>query len=477
MATIILDVNGLQAMENDLTEDYELGNDIQCGVTKYWNSGEGFDPIGKSGSPYFTGSFDGKGYTINDLFINRPNEYGIGLFGYSAGVISNVGLVDCDITGGSIEVGALVGYQYNGSVTSCYSTGTVAVTGDGISDIGGLIGVNLYPITDCYSTCTVTASDTDNGGAIDVGGLIGACSSSANAVVTRCYATGNVTATSANAEVAEVGGLVGDIIGGTFSKCYATGNVTVTAATTGEDIGGFVGISFGKLDDCYARGDLAITVGDTSLGSIGGFVGYMQDYDFDNCYSTGRITETGGMPHVGGFCGWDPYDRINNSFWDTQTSGTVFSDGGTGKTTAQMKTESTFTDAGWDIPDTWYLVDSYNDNYPFFPPTGLGHIWVEGNYLHFVHEKEEQTLLGTLTGDTGVAGHLFSEGTALHYIDSSGRERSQGGYDTSANATGGTLWIEDRRLHYIDENGDERQLGSWVLGHSKLAVDAILGSW
>ncbi|KKL12757.1 hypothetical protein LCGC14_2532540 [marine sediment metagenome] len=94
MATVITDVDELQAMENDLTADYELGNNINASATSGWNGGEGFDPIGSSGSE-FTGSFDGKGYTINDLFINRPEETGVGLFGVTGsgcGKIVNVGI-------------------------------------------------------------------------------------------------------------------------------------------------------------------------------------------------------------------------------------------------------------------------------------------------------------------------------------------------------------------------------------------------
>lgn len=36
-------------------------------------------------------------------------------------------------------------------------------------------------------------------------------------------------------------------------------------------------------------------------------------------------------------------------FWDTQTSGQATSDGGEGKTTAEMQTASTFLQAGWDF--------------------------------------------------------------------------------------------------------------------------------
>ena len=43
------------------------------------------------------------------------------------------------------------------------------------------------------------------------------------------------------------------------------------------------------------------------------------------------------------------YGTTTFSFWDTQTTGQTISAGGVGKTTAEMKTLSTFTSAGWDF--------------------------------------------------------------------------------------------------------------------------------
>jgi hypothetical protein len=40
---------------------------------------------------------------------------------------------------------------------------------------------------------------------------------------------------------------------------------------------------------------------------------------------------------------------VGNSFWDKETSGMDMSEGGTGKTTAQMKDIATFSGAGWEI--------------------------------------------------------------------------------------------------------------------------------
>ena len=52
-----------------------------------------------------------------------------------------------------------------------------------------------------------------------------------------------------------------------------------------------------------------------------------------------------------------------SSFWDIQTSGQTTSAGGTGMTTAQMKTLSTFTSAGWDFVSVWGLAE--NQTYPY----------------------------------------------------------------------------------------------------------------
>ncbi len=490
MATVITDVNGLQAMENDLAADYELGNNIDASATSGWNGGLGFDPVGQD-SPYFTGSFDGKGYTVTDLFINRPLESVVGLFGYSSGVISNVGLVDCDITGGILDVGALVGYQFGGSISDCYSTGSVTGEGSGAYEVGGLVGAVEFLVTDCYSTCTVTATDTDDGGAGDVGGLIGGCVSGANAVVTGCYATGAVSATSTDGAVEEVGGFTGDLTGGTVSKCYATGNVTVTASTTAEDIGGFAGINSDGISDCYARGDLTVTVGDTSLGDLGGFVGDNRS-SIDDCYSTGSITKSSGMPNIGGFCGFSNA-TITNCFWDTQTSGEAASDGGTGKTTTEMKTIATFTDAGWDFTTIWGLIEAENNGYPFLPTVFGSTVTTQANTNTIA---EQSTGWGTLTIKGGSAvtqyGHVWSTSSSpttsdsktelgakpnlgqfkstmtdllpstLYYVKAYVVNTSGTSYgDEVQITTTGTIanreaWEEDTGWHYFDQYGVER---------------------
>lgn len=67
---------------------------------------------------------------------------------------------------------------------------------------------------------------------------------------------------------------------------------------------------------------------------------------------------------VGGLVGRNDNSSISNSYWDIETSGTEVSDGGTGKTTSEMKTQETFVD--WDFVNTWRILSTVNSGYPSF---------------------------------------------------------------------------------------------------------------
>jgi len=239
---IIADVDDLQAVENNLSAWYELGNNIDASATSGWNGGAGFVPI-----TAFTGHFDGKGYVISGMTINQPAVDLLGLFVLNTGTIQYVGMENATINADE-KSGILVGKNDSGGVIRhCYVTGTVTGAGSKGKSDGGLVGDNKATVNNCYSTASVNGLE-------------------------------------------KAGGFVGKQEGGTIDNCYSTGAVT----------NGF------------------------------GFTG-----------------ETKGAP-------------INNSFWDTETSGQTGTDpgGAIGKTTAEMKTQSTFTDAGWDFTNVWEDEDA-----------------------------------------------------------------------------------------------------------------------
>ena len=93
---------------------------------------------------------------------------------------------------------------------------------------------------------------------------------------------------------------------------------------------------------------------------VGGFIGSWQGTGSVNrCYSEGEVS---GTNQVGGFLGRDissATDPFSDNFWDVQTSGLTDGIGSgaepgvTGKTTVEMKQESTFTN--WNFNETWWI--------------------------------------------------------------------------------------------------------------------------
>ncbi|UCC99298.1 MAG: hypothetical protein JSW66_05310 [Phycisphaerales bacterium] len=270
---------------------------------------------------YFTGVFDGDGRTILRLTIT--GEHYLGLFSRveSGAEVKNLELGDIKITGSGSRIGGLAGLS-NGSVSDCYISGTVS----GGSAVGGLVGSNILgSITTCYSTGTVSGDST-------VGGLVGNSEGS----VTDSYSTAAVNGSQSGGLVGH-NGLAGDYEffpppPGHIRYCYATGPVS------GEyNVGGLVGTN------------------DLQGGGI------------SNCFSTGMVS---GAHSAGGLLGVNLGGSIISSFWDIETSGQSSSAGGTGRTTAEMQTASTFLEAGWDFvgetangtEDIWSICEG--TNYP-----------------------------------------------------------------------------------------------------------------
>ncbi|MEM4719530.1 MAG: peptidase A26, partial [Candidatus Pacearchaeota archaeon] len=123
-AFMVRNCTELQNISLNLSGSYVLMNDIDCSDTINWNSGQGFEPVGNP-SNNFVGSLDGQNYRIINLYIDRPSQDYVGLFGYVGvnGNIRNIGLINSRIRGNSL-VGGIAGYTgYNVLITNSYNTG------------------------------------------------------------------------------------------------------------------------------------------------------------------------------------------------------------------------------------------------------------------------------------------------------------------------------------------------------------------
>jgi hypothetical protein len=344
----------------DLDKHFSLMGDID--LSAY--TGTAFNTLGSESTP-FTGVFDGNDHTISNFSYTCTGTYNIGLFGYisgpnslvknlkltwpdiNAGMGGNVGalvgsiisgtIANCHIDGGSVsggsQVGGLVGTSYQGTISGCNSTATVSGNGS----VGGLVGLNHGTITRCYSAGRVLG-DYDVGGLVGTNGCLdcGRRGHEEPGMIYDSYSTAAVLGTGSNC-----GGLVGSNDLGEVARCYASG--IVLGAST---VGGLAGCNGDKISSCYSTGDVG------GEKDVGGLVGLNSAWWIEtegtiaNCYSTGIVL---GDEYVGGLVGEGDANDVVASFWDIGTSGQEMSAGGTGKTTTEMQSASTFLDANWDF--------------------------------------------------------------------------------------------------------------------------------
>ncbi len=271
-------------------------------------TGTQYNIIGNS-TTRFTGTFNGNGYVISNLtYSTTAVVMYVGLFGYTDNAtITTLGVEDIYLYTGGTYAGGLTAWQESGSIIHCYSTGTIIASSTS-TYVGGLLGRSSGTVTCCRSAGSVTASSTF--AAAYAGGLVGFLTSN---TLSSCCSTASTSASSSSNSYA--GGLVGLQTSSTITSCYSTGAINASSSTA------------------YAGGLLGFQGTGTKM---------------EKCFSAGSVTVTATTFYQGGLVGYQA-GTVTDCFWDSQTSGQLTSAGGVGKATGEMKTLSTFTDAGWDF--------------------------------------------------------------------------------------------------------------------------------
>ncbi len=267
----------------------------------------GFTPIG-NGSSNFTGSYDGDGHTISNLFIDidgTSSSTYVGLFGYvnTSGELKSIALINVDISSSSSSAnsyaGGLAGY-IRGNITNSYATGSVFSSSSSYNSYAGGLAGRIH-------------GDIING-----------------------YATGSVSSFSSSSYRSYAGGLAG----------YATGDITNSYAT---------GSIFSSSYSSYA----------------GGLAGYIRA-NITNSYATGRVfsLSSSAASYAGGLAGITYFCKMKNSFYDTQTT-KMNSLGTQGNETTISNSQGLTTDQFKSShPDfttyfTWNIKDSPDDDAPW----------------------------------------------------------------------------------------------------------------
>ena len=296
-------------------------------------------PIGMSNKQPYTGTFDGKGFTISNLTIqNETGDY-LGLFGcVMRGVIKNVGIKNANIKGkdciggvcgrndgtikncsnagnvsGKSRVGGVCGYN-SGTIENCSNTGKVS--GNGI--VGGVCGGNYGTIKNCSNAGTVLGTDSST-----TWGFGGVCGDNYKGAIVNCSNAGDVSGNS------RVGGVCGRNYTGAIVNCSNAGDVSAgnnsvggvcgyndsgdstkatikncsnTGKVSGNDsVGGVCGCNgIGSIENCSNAGAVLVT-DSSSSGDVGGVCGYNID-TIENCSNAGAVS---GSENIGGVCGYN----------------------------------------------------------------------------------------------------------------------------------------------------------------------------
>lgn len=343
---------------------YELMNDIDASASLTQNGGLGFLPIGNY-TIKFTGKFYGNGYTISNLYINRPTSWAVGLFGCTSNaLIENINLENANITAWSL-VGGIIGLAENHttSIKSC----NVSVTLNAESFVGGLfghctIGVcdTLVLIDSCHvniivggsgvggcggfigriindsCTCLQINNSTSKGILTEIvggcGGLISTLETKKGLNINNCNSSVDMKP-KASYENSSIGGFIGRKFGKgvlTITNSFATGDISVNS---GYEIGGFCGYLYEPflIQNCYATGNVTFNNPNQPTNkSTGGFVGKVYDNtsvveigNFVNCYATGNVS---GLLNAGGFAG-ELWGDVNNCYATGKVAGNNNSNG------------------------------------------------------------------------------------------------------------------------------------------------------
>ena len=179
----------------------------------------------------FSGTFDGKCHTINNMYINTTDKVQ-GLFGLVInGEIKNINIAEnCSInTGGNS--GSVVGYMYNtGKISGCKNYANL----NHVS--GGIVGSITGKVQNCYNAKMVKGDRV-------VGGIVGYLEGAYHNLIENCYNIGNVTG---------VNGNVGEIFGRNTNNMSEIVNCYTSSDTfSAENLGGAFKEDTNNINDGY----------------------------------------------------------------------------------------------------------------------------------------------------------------------------------------------------------------------------------
>jgi Putative flagellar system-associated repeat len=334
--------------------------------------------------------------TVSNVAVSSANVTGTTNLGGLTGECMSCVLTDVSLSGsitGTNYVGGFAGSMgtYSASYTLRLTRAANAATIAGVDYVGGLVGAfsrSAYSVTN--GVFQSSNSGTVTGSGQSVGGLVGHASGTSGAIeIANSYSDATVSAAE------RAGGIIGWSRGNSdrIYQSWSSGSVTSSVVLCSSGAGGIVGASdYGDIIESYSTASMS---GPCRVGGIVGNNGYglVSDVFFRGSLTrtsgtdasfagvqgrgNGSITNsyaatTNSYAYGSGLSGDNQYQpACTSAYWDTSTSGrntTYCAAGATGKTTAQLKTQATF--SGWDFSTIWNIDPSVNSGYPYLRNVG-----------------------------------------------------------------------------------------------------------
>ena len=208
--------SGNNSISAELTENIDLVEFCHAKDGTKYTEELSWTPIGNLDNRY-QGTFDGKGKTISNLYINAtPRDYA-GFFGFADnGSIKNITFDNAKVTSIAQFTGILIGLADNSFIENIKTSESCSVDGD--KTVGGIAGSVSGNIIKCENHARANGAN----GAYYVGGIVGRYDGYDKSI-TSCANYGDVTSMG-NC----VGGMVGYFDSGTIQNSANYGNVTGT---------------------------------------------------------------------------------------------------------------------------------------------------------------------------------------------------------------------------------------------------------
>ena len=358
----ITNADELFEVRNDLSAYYKMMNDIDLtDWIKEESPQQGWKPISS-----FLGVFDGGNHVISGLTINRPNESGIGLFGYVEGGEIKDCIIKSPVLVGNTNVGSIAGYSKI-PITNCT---IIHPNLHGISCVGGVVGRILTNLETSFKNCSVfggnISSESYAGGIIGRSEYSDIFETSSTSYIISC----NYSSTSVYSK-SNAGGIIG--YAESYLRRYTNyanrttimeNNISEANIVSDLECGGIVQLADMQLTKMNNNIFYGTIKGGGDVHGIGRFYELSTDNRSNFCNSDSLVS-TGNIYRIGSRSLEDNY-AYNGMVLLQNGKQVVIEDGvnqGIGLGLRTLKKETTYVGAGFDFTSTWTIKEG--ETFPY----------------------------------------------------------------------------------------------------------------